>query len=75
MRNGRRGQARLSTLSAPGGASARTKSIPDAPLPAGTGWTGRAWLAHGALLRDAPVASEYAGGASESRPCRRWPAA
>lgn len=75
MRNGRRGQARLSAVSAPNGASARTKPVPDAPLPAGHGWTCRAGLAHGALLRNAALASGYAGAAFDFRPSCRRPAA
>jgi len=68
MRDGRRGQARLSAMFAPDGASACSKAVTDPPLPAVPRWTCRAGLAHGALLRDPAVAGEYAGGAPESRP-------
>jgi len=71
MRNRRRGQTRLSAVSATYGASARADAVTDAKLPAGLRWTYCSRFPRRVLLRDAAVASEYAGGAFEFGPsCR-----
>lgn len=71
MRNRRRGQTRLSAVSATDGASARNDAVTDPPVPAGLRWTYRPRFPRRAFLRDPAMASKYAGGAFEFGPSRR----